>query len=71
MSATNDCGAVGPLDSGRSKAAFNDNRASDILLDQYYTHEEVAAHFYSIFKEHFDPALYQMVEPSAGTGSFF
>ncbi|MBM3928107.1 MAG: SAM-dependent methyltransferase [Sphingomonadales bacterium] len=52
------------------EAAINDNRASDERLDQYYTHPDVAEHFYAIFREHFDPAAYLMVEPSAGTGSF-
>lgn len=56
---------------GDRAAAPNDNRASDIRLDQYYTDPGVAAHCYSIFKEHFDPSRYQMVEPTAGTGSFF
>jgi hypothetical protein len=53
------------------QSAFNDNRASDVRLDQYYTRQDVAAHFYEIFRKHFDPTLYQMIEPSAGTGSFY
>ena len=53
-----------------TRAAFNDNIDSDIRLDQYYTKENVAASLYAIFREHFDPTHYQMVEPSAGTGSF-
>lgn len=52
-------------------AAANDNRASDVRLDQFYTHPDVARHFYRIFQEHFDPASLLMVEPSAGTGAFF
>ncbi|MBV9841407.1 MAG: SAM-dependent methyltransferase [Sphingomonadaceae bacterium] len=51
-------------------AAGDDNRASDIRLDQYYTRTDVAANLYAIFREHFEPTHYQMVEPSAGTGSF-
>lgn len=43
----------------------------DIRLDQYYTREDVAAHCYSILMEHIDPTCYQMIEPSAGTGSFY
>jgi predicted RNA methylase len=48
-----------------------DYRAPDVRLDQYYTRPAVARHFYRIFKAHFDPAHYLMVEPSAGTGSFY
>jgi predicted RNA methylase len=51
--------------------ALNDNRRSDERLDQYYTQTAVAAYFYRVFQEHFDPARYLMVEPSAGTGSFY
>lgn len=51
-------------------AAPNDNRASDVLLDQYYTDPDVAQHCYEIFKQFFDPSKFQMVEPTAGTGSF-
>lgn len=50
--------------------AINDNFSSSTGLDQYYTRQDVAERLYSVFKEHFDPNLYQMVEPSAGTGSF-
>lgn len=46
-------------------------KAADKLLDQYYTRPEIAAHCYSIFLKHFDPANFLLVEPSAGTGSFF
>ncbi|WP_439570672.1 SAM-dependent methyltransferase [Sphingomonas sp.] len=53
------------------QAAVNDNRAADILLDQYYTRKDVADHFYDVFQEHYDPANFIMVEPSAGTGSFY
>jgi hypothetical protein len=31
----------------------------------------VAHRLYRIFERHFDPSAYRMVEPSAGTGSFF
>lgn len=51
-------------------SAINDNFSSSIGLDQYYTRQDVAERLYSVFKEHFDPNQYQMVEPSAGTGSF-
>lgn len=50
--------------------AINDNFSSVAGLDQYYTLQDVAEKFYGVFKDHFDPGLYQMVEPSAGTGSF-
>ncbi|MDX5985057.1 SAM-dependent methyltransferase [Sphingomonas echinoides] len=48
-----------------------DYRARDVLLDQYYTRPGVAKHFYGTFRQHFDPARYLMIEPSAGTGSFY
>lgn len=54
-----------------SYAANNGDRGSDKRLDQFYTHPDVAAHLYRIFQEHFDPTELLMVEPSAGTGSFF
>lgn len=38
---------------------------------QYYTSEAVAFQCYSMFVEHFDPARFLLVEPSAGTGAFF
>ncbi|UZK67705.1 SAM-dependent methyltransferase [Sphingomonas sp. M1-B02] len=53
------------------RGALNDNHAWDIQLDQYYTRQDVAADCYGIFGQHFDPALYLMVEPTAGTGSFY
>ena len=53
------------------RAASNDNGASDRKYDQYYTRPDVAAFFYDRFKEYFDPSDYLMVEPSAGTGSFY
>lgn len=52
------------------QAALNDTSASDVALDQYYTRSDVAAHFYAVFRDHFDPARFLMVEPSAGTGAF-
>ncbi|WP_249341660.1 SAM-dependent methyltransferase [Sphingomonas sp. 3P27F8] len=52
-------------------ASKPDKRASDARFDQYYTRAGVAKRFYRIFKQHFDPASYLMVEPSAGTGSFY
>lgn len=53
------------------KAKPKDKCASDIRLDQYYTHEPIAAHCYAAFCKHFNPNNFCMVEPSAGTGSFF
>lgn len=52
------------------RTASNDNRPSDIRLSQYYTDPDVAARFYAIFQEHFNPHRFKMLEPSAGTGSF-
>lgn len=40
-------------------------------LDQFYTHPTIAWRLYQLFKEHFDPEAYLMVEPSAGKGAFF
>lgn len=60
---------LAPLTSA-ARAASNDNRASDARLGQYYTLDAVAEKFWAAFRERFDPALYLMVEPSAGTGSF-
>lgn len=54
-----------------ASAACNDNHASDRGRDQYFTKSDVALHFYGIFKSHFNPSDYKMVEPSAGTGAFF
>lgn len=53
-----------------SDAAFDGDRGSDKRLDQIYTHPNIAADFYRIFQEHFNPMDLLMVEPSAGTGSF-
>lgn len=53
------------------RPALNDNRASDVLLDQYYTRPDIALRFYSAFCRYFDPAEHRMVEPSAGEGAFF
>lgn len=60
---------LAPLASAR-RPASNDNRASDVRLGQYYTLDAVAEKFWATFQEHFNPAQYLMVEPSAGTGSF-
>ncbi|MEL0154794.1 MULTISPECIES: SAM-dependent methyltransferase [unclassified Sphingopyxis] len=46
-------------------------KPQDVLLDQYYTCQQVARKLYGVFQEYFDPNQYQLVEPSAGTGSFF
>lgn len=52
-------------------AATNDDVASDVLLDQYYTRLEVAAYLYRTVQLLFDLALFLIVEPSAGMGSFY
>ena len=39
-------------------------------LDQFYTQPIIAAECYRSFCERYDPAIFQMVEPSAGTGAF-
>lgn len=52
-------------------AAYNDNTDSDLELDQYYTIPEIAAYCYDRLREHVDPQRYSLIEPSAGTGSFF
>lgn len=54
-----------------SKPASNDNRSIALKLDQYYTQLCVAKALYRVFKIYFDPSRFLMVEPSAGTGSFF
>lgn len=46
-------------------------KANDVLFDQYYTRQDVAQKLYEVFQENFDPSRYHLVEPSAGTGSFF
>ncbi|TPG22757.1 SAM-dependent methyltransferase [Sphingomonas koreensis] len=51
--------------------ATNDNRSSADKLDQYYTRLDVAVHFFGVLQRYFDPASFQMVEPSAGDGAFF
>ena len=53
------------------RAKSKDRCASDVRLDQYYTHELIAAHCYKAFCGHFNPTNFTMVELSAGTGSFF
>jgi predicted RNA methylase len=57
--------------SSAMQPACNDNRALDKALDQYYTRVDVAAWCLEILSEHFVLGRYQMIEPSAGTGSFF
>ena len=39
-------------------------------LDQFYTQPIIAANCYRSFCERYDPEMFQMVEPSAGTGAF-
>lgn len=46
-------------------------RALDVERGQFYTQPDVARHFCRIFRRYFDWSLFQMVEPSAGTGSFY
>jgi len=46
-------------------------KTNDVLLDQYYTRHHVAQKLYGILHEYVDLSRYQLVEPSAGTGSFF
>lgn len=40
-------------------------------LDQFYTTGPIAERCYALMCEHLDPEQFLMVEPSAGTGSFF
>lgn len=42
-----------------------------VLYDQYYTQDNVAAALFEEVVKRYDPRLYQMLEPSAGTGAFF
>ena len=60
-----------PAPQSTGRAALNDNRSSDVALDQYYTQFKVARRCWRLFKMHFGESRYLMVEPSAGTGSFF
>lgn len=53
------------------QTAPDDKRAVDRELDQFYTLPDIAEYFVERFQKRFDPAFYLMVEPSAGTGSFF
>ena len=46
-------------------------KTNDVLLDQYYTRQHVAQNLYGVFQKFRNPGRYQLVEPSAGTGSFF
>lgn len=52
------------------RATLDDVRAKALALDQFYTHPEIALYFYGVLQRYCDPARYQMIEPSAGTGSF-
>lgn len=56
---------------GAPTPATNDNAATDREYDQYYTVEEVAAHLYGLVPRNVDLTNHLLVEPSAGTGSFF
>ena len=58
-------------DPGTARPAVNDNCASIVELDQYYTAQHVADHLYGVFQKHFHPDQHLMVEPSAGLGAFF
>lgn len=66
---TDQCASVSP--GSAPQAASNDNRPSALLLDQYYTRQQVAIALYESFKKHVDPSQFLMIEPSAGTGAFF
>jgi hypothetical protein len=56
--------------SSKKTPASKHDGGLDVDLDQFYTMTDVAILCYNIFKEHFDPFSYQLIEPSAGTGSF-
>ena len=51
--------------------AARDESATASLLSQYYTRDVVAKRLYAVFCSLFDPSRFLMIEPSAGTGSFF
>lgn len=67
--ASGDCAPLRQVLTGRAVGNVAPDKA--VLFDQYYTVDHVAAYLYEVFKMYFDPKLYQMVEPTAGTGSFF
>ena len=46
-------------------------REPKVRLDQFYTHPDVAEQCYKYFCECYDPKQVQLVEPTAGDGSFF
>ena len=52
------------------RLAPSDDRDQDVRRDQYYTHSAVAEYCVALLKEHLRFELFQMVEPSAGNGSF-
>ena len=60
-----------PLQRSATTPATNDNAATDRDYDQYYTVEEVAAYLYGLVPRHVDLTGHLLIEPSAGTGSFF
>lgn len=43
----------------------------EVLYDQYYTQDQVADALFDEVVKRYNPDLYQMLEPSAGTGAFF
>lgn len=47
-----------------------DERGQEKEKGQFYTSPDLAKHYYRSFRRHFDPAVFQMVEPSAGWGAF-
>lgn len=53
----------------RSEA--QEEAAVAIRLSQYYTRTDVAIRLYAVFRRLFDPSRFVLVEPSAGTGSFY
>ena len=57
---------------GKHKTASTDDYASAVVADQFYTRPETAEYCISVFLKHasFD-AFDVIMEPSAGTGSFY
>lgn len=53
-----------------SRHARKDRRDADVRLSQFYTDPAVAALMVAIFRDHFNPEHFLMVEPSAGQGAF-
>lgn len=64
-----DAGSGSPVN--RPQARRENARARAFRLDQYYTRFDVAERCYRLFRRHFDPDSFLMVEPSAGKGAFY